>query len=199
MKYLGLENLKADLWVFDNDGTLYPNSKDLEHAVGDLMDEYIAGFYSIKKLEASKKRKDILQKYNTKYTLIALRQDGISEDDFIQKTYLSINPVDFGVTSNIELTKLIGSLAGEKIILTNNPSEFAGLILKSLGIKHFFSRIIGMRERNYVQKPSIGAFEFLMYWLENDKTVVLVDDCLDNITIAKSLGCVTIFVEGGLL
>lgn len=192
-----IREMKADLWVFDNDGTLYDNPLELEVAVGERMNEYIASHYCISKEDAKEKRRELLKKHNTKYTLIALRQEGISEDDFIKKTYLSINPVDFGIIPSVELKDLIGSLAGEKIVLTNNPSEFAGLILEALGIKYLFSQIIGMRERGYVQKPEIGAFDFLGRWLKNDKIVIVVDDCLNNIKSAASLGCATLLAKGG--
>ncbi|MDO9231016.1 MAG: HAD hydrolase-like protein [bacterium] len=187
-----IQEMNADLWVFDNDGTLYDNPMELEIVVGKRMNEYIASHYCISKEDAKEKRRELFKKHNTKYTLIALRQEGISEDDFIKKTYLSINPIDFNIRPSMELKELIGSLAGEKIVLTNNPSEFAGLILEALGIKHLFSQIIGMRERNYVQKPEIDAFKFLNHWLKNDKIVVVIDDCLDNIKIAESLGCITL-------
>ena len=192
-----IREMRADLWVFDNDGTLYDNPMELEVAVGERMNEYIASHYHISKKDAKEKRRELLKKHNTKYTLIAVRQEGISEDDFIQKTYLSINPVDFGIMPSTELRDLIGSLAGEKVVLTNNPSEFAGLILEALGIKYLFSQIIGMRERDYVQKPEIDAFKFLSCWLKNAKVVVVIDDCLDNIKCAESLGCATLLAKGG--
>ena len=192
-------SIEADLWVFDNDGTLYNNPADLEVAVVALMEQYISVYYGIDIKDAGEKRKQLLQKHNTKYTLIALIRDGVLEDDFIQRTYLSINPSDFGVVKSPELERLIGSLEGEKIVLTNNPSEFAELILNSLGTRHLFSKIIGMREMNYIQKPDIRAFELLKPWLEQKKNVVVVDDCLRNIQVAMSMGCITVNAKGGLM
>lgn len=194
MKLESLRDLKADLWVFDNDGTLYPNPKDIEKEVVRLMVEFIAKEYSIDIKSAVEKRKELLKKHNTKYTLIAIKQEGISEDDFLKQTYLAINPADFGIVPSSELRNLIGSLVGEKIVFTNNPSEFAELILEALGINHLFSRVIGIREMDYVQKPEITAFEFLNGWLADKKIVVYVDNCPENIKVAESLGCTTLLI-----
>ena len=78
--------------------------------------------------------------------------------------------------------------------MTNNPSQFAELILKSLGIRDLFSRIIGMQEMNYIQKPDIGAFKILEPFLKNGKKIIFIDDELDNIKTAKEIGCTTIFI-----
>lgn len=189
-----LKEIKADLWVFDNDGTLYPNPKDLELSVVALMNSYIAEFYGIRKEDAPKKRHDILKKHGTKYTLVALKNEGVDENHFIQSTYLAIKPGEYGITQNLKLRKLISSLEGEKIVMTNNPSQFAELILKSLGIRDLFSGIIGMKELNYIQKPNTRAFEILQIFLKNGKKVIFIDDELDNIKIAKQIGCKTILV-----
>jgi len=35
------QNLQADIWVFDNDGTLYSNPKELEDSVEILMNQFL--------------------------------------------------------------------------------------------------------------------------------------------------------------
>ncbi len=181
--------LNADVWAFDNDGTLYDTHLEVENAIKNLMIQYIATHYGICEKSAIKKRCALLKKYNTKYTLIALKKDGVCEDDFIQKTYLSIQPSDFGIYPSVHLKELLSSLSGDKIVLTNNPSEFAKLILSALEIENFFSQIIGMREMNYAQKPAVEAFQFLIDQLNKGKRVALIDDCKENIDVAQRIGC----------
>jgi putative hydrolase of the HAD superfamily len=199
VKLDNLRDFKADLWVFDNDGTLYNNPSELEKVVVAKMIKYIALRYNLSYSKAKEKRKELLQRHCTKYTLIAIKQEGISENDFIQKTYLSINPSDFGIKKSPELRELINSLLGEKIVLTNNPSEFADLILEHLGIKDLFSQIIGMREMNYIQKPDKRSFGFLEKSINNGKKVMFIDNEFANIETAKEVGCFTFFAKGGLL
>ncbi len=188
------EEIKPDLWVFDNDGTLYANPKDVELSFVALTTKYIAKLYGIRENEVPAKRKKLLKKHNTKYTLVALKNDGVDENDFINNTYLAINPKKHGIIPNYRLRKLILSLNGEKIVMTNNPSRFAKLILKSLGIRNLFSKIIGMQEMGYIQKPDIKAFKILEPFLKNGKRIIFIDDELDNIKTAKRIGCTTILV-----
>ncbi len=193
-KLNGLNFIRADLWVFDNDGTLYSNPNDLDLAVGELMIQYVSSYYCVNFEEAREKRKQLLQKHNTRYTLIALKNEGINEDDFIQKSYLSIKPENYGIRHSQKLKYLIGSLDGEKIILTNNPSEFANLILESLGVKHLFSQVIGMREMGYIQKPHLEAYNILKSSFDLGKKVVFIDDEFENIISAKEAGCCTVYI-----
>jgi putative hydrolase of the HAD superfamily len=189
-----LKGLKFDLWIFDNDGTLYPEPKRIESAFIKMAVRFIANYYNITETEAEIKRKELLKKHKTKYTLIALKEEGADVDYFIKETYLSLDPNDFGINRNEALYQTLDSLDGEKIVLSNNPSEFVNLILKCLGIRNFFFRIIGMRELNFVQKPKREAFALLESYLKMGKEIIFVDDELNNVTVAKEIGCTTILV-----
>lgn len=188
------KKIKPDLWIFDNDGTLYPNTKDIEISIVALMTRYIMKLYGIYEKDTHKKRQELLEKHNTKYTLVALKNEGIDENHFIQNTYLAVKPKEYGIIQNLKLRKLIFSLKGEKVVMTNNPSQFAELILESLGIRGLFSKIIGMRELNYIQKPNIKAFRIIESFLKNGKKIVFADDELGNIKTAKKIGCATVLV-----
>lgn len=191
------ENIKefqADLWVFDNDGTLYSMS-GIEKAIVSLMISFIADCYGVSLKEAVKIRKQLLSLHDTKYTLIALKEEGIDPEIFIRETYLRISPQDYGITESSYLRRIISELAGKRIVLTNNPSEYADLILKSLGIRDLFSAIYGMREIGYHQKPDERAFWVLQPALNLGQRVVLIDDEAPNIETAKKLGCLTLLVE----
>ncbi|MFC1615481.1 HAD family hydrolase, partial [Patescibacteria group bacterium] len=185
------KSIKPDLWIFDNDGTLYPNPKNIERSVVALMTRYIMELYGIYEDEGHKKRRELLEKHKTKYTLVALKNEGVDESHFIQNTYLAVKPEEYGIIQNPKLQKLISSLKGEKIVMTNNPSQFAELILKSLGIKDLFSQVVGIQELNYIQKPNIKAFKILESFLKNGRKIVFIDNELDNIKTAKNIGCKT--------
>jgi len=197
MSLIQFQDLEVDVWAFDNDGTLYSNTKDLEHSINALMDQYIARLYNLNEQEGYKKRKELLNKHNTKYTLTALRKEGIdNQDHFIQNTYLAIDPKQYGIMPNAQLRESLQRLRGEKIVLTNNPSEFAELIMRALGIRDLFSRIYGMRELSFTQKPREEAFAVLESLLKKDKKVIFFDDNIKNIQTAKDIGCITVLVGG---
>ena len=79
-------------------------------------------------------------------------------------------------------------------MLSNNPSAFANLILEALGVRDLFSCIYGPQELNFVQKPARNAFAALKPFLSDGKRVVFIDDELENIKVAKDIGCVTVLV-----
>jgi pyrimidine 5'-nucleotidase len=188
-----VNSIQADLWIFDNDGTIY-NPDKIEPAINELIINFIATHYNLSTSSAKLKRQLLRKKYQTRFTLVALEKEGVNPDEFIREAYLAINPRDFGIYEDKQLQNLFSSIQGEKIVLTNNPSEFANIILDSLGIKKYFSKIIGMRELNYCLKPDPRSFSFLFPILKKGKKIIFVDDEVENIIIAKEIGFMTVLV-----
>ncbi len=189
-----LRKIPADLWVFDCDGTLYTNTQEIKSAVENLMVAFIKKEYNIGFREAKALREALLRKYDTRYTAIALRNEGIDVSRFIQSTYLSVSPEDYGIRESKPLYELISSLKGDKIILTNNPSNFARRILKTLGVLSLFSNIFGMEELNFMIKPAPEAFNPLKEKLGKGKLVVVVEDNSENAQMAKKMGCIVALI-----
>lgn len=190
----GIYKIRADLWVFDNDGTLYTNTSKIQRAIEKLMLEFVCRSYGVCYKNAELLRKALLEKYKTRYTALALRQEGIDMSQFIRETYLAVVPEEYGISSSEPLLRVLSKLRGEKRVLTNNPSGFAMLILKALGIRHLFSEIVGMEELGFMLKPSLQAFSQLKLSLDKEMSVVVVDDSLENIHVAHSMGCYTVLV-----
>lgn len=191
--FADLKEIHADLWVFDNDGTLYTN-QNIQSAVESLMVSFIEKEYGIDACSAVQCRQRLLRKHHTKYTAIALRNEGVDVVRFIQATYLSVNPKDFGLQRYQALYDVISSLSGEKIVLTNNPSGFARRILCALGIHNLFSNVSGMEEIGFVLKPARKAFAVLEKPLRLGKSVVVVENSPDNLRVAKDMDCLTVLI-----
>ena len=189
-----LREVHADLWVFDNDGTLYTNTRGIQSAVERLMISFIGREYGIDYPNAAQLRQALLVTHRTRYTAIALRREGIDVARFIQTTYLSVDPGDYGIQRCPALYNVISSLDGEKIVLTNNPSGFARNVLRALGIHPLFSDVLGMEEMGFVLKPARGAFAILEKPLRSGKSVIVVDDSPDNLQVVKAMGCLTVLV-----
>lgn len=189
-----LKEIQADLWVFDNDGTLYTNTQEIKLAVEGLMVCFIGKEYNTNFSDAAQLRRMLLAKHNTKYTAVALRREGIDVERFIEDTYLSVDPKDCGICRRPALYDLISSLGGKKIVLTNNPSGFARRILRALEVDILFSDVFGMEELDFVLKPAKEAFAILEKPLESGQSVVVVDDNPNNLQVAKAMGCLTILV-----
>ncbi len=180
------------LWVFDNDGTLYRNTSCIREAVEKKMNSFIAEYFRIEFEAAEEKRRELLKQHQTTYTLIAMRHEGVDPNVFLNATYLSVVPEEYGITKNDELREVICNLTGEKVVLTNNPSQFASLILDSLGISDLFSHVYGMMEISFMSKPHKRAFDVIARAVDCHRSVVYVDDQLDNVLAVHSMGVETI-------
>ncbi len=197
MDIRGLQTSPHGLWVFDNDGTLYRGTETLRKAVEEKMICFISQHFRISREEAVEKRECLLRQYQTKYTLIALKGEGIDPDLFIAETYLAVDPRACGIVRDRRLHEVLSDLVGEKVVLTNNPAPFARMIFKELGIEGLISHVYGMAELSYLSKPHPSTFRLVQRAQENDIPVVYVDDHLDNILAVHALGVSTVLVGGG--
>lgn len=185
-----LKAIRADLWFFDNDGTLY----DCTHiglVVTKLMDQFFARLHYVEEREGKLLREKLKDKYGVSSTVVALHREGIPVEKFIRETYLAVDFRTPGICPPTPLVALVPHLPGEKVILTNSPSEFARQILNTLEIETTFSRIYGPRELNYFSKPAVGAFVPLTNAVREGKCVVYIDDKMENLIAYKVTGCMS--------
>lgn len=185
-----LAALRADLWVFDNDGTLY-NDTSIQLAVARQMDMFFARMHGIEECRGKAIREKLKKKHSVSSTLVALHREGCPVDAFIQETYLTVNFYAEDICSPTILATFVPHLSGEKIILTNSPSEFVRKVLVNLGLEGQFSRIYGIRELNYYLKPATEAFTPLISAVQEGKRVVYIDDKIQNLLAVKDADLVT--------
>jgi putative hydrolase of the HAD superfamily len=96
------------------------------------------------------------------------------------------------------LRRLMRRLPGRKILLTNAPRAYAGLVLRHLGLHRHFAEhvpIESMRvHRHWRPKPSRLMLRRLLRQQGLDASrCVLVEDTLENLRSAKSLGLRTVW------
>lgn len=194
MKLRDLPSDETSLWVFDNDGTLYQNTQKVRAAVEARMVEFISRAFRCNKTEAENKRRELLRRHSTEYTLIALMREGVDPDEFMNATYLSVDLTECGIERNVILLDSLQKLPGKKIVLTNNPSGFARIILERVGVIDLFSHVYGMFEVGFVSKPSPEAFVVLAQAVRAGQKVFYLDDSEANLLYPSTLGCTTILV-----
>ena len=186
------------VWVFDNDGTLYKLPEGFEQAITRKMIDVIAKLYSAKPEEIMARRQELFQKYKIRSTLLVFCYEGIIQEqeinDFIQRTYLSVDPRSFGITTDLRLRRILKRLGTNLFVHTNNPSAFADSILYCLGIRDLFSEIYGMFENGKFQKPDVQAFGKLLCDVKNYNTRWYIDNEVQNLITAQKLGFKTIAV-----
>lgn len=184
-----LAALHTDLWVFDNDGTLFDVSH-LERVIEHLMDEFFAKLFNTNFVEGRSIRIEYKKRYSTRSTVVALHRGGIAVESFIRETYLAVGHEAISTCSPTALASLVSKLPGRKIVLTNNPSEFTLQVLRKFGLDHMFDSIYGIRELNFIMKPEHEAFAPLKAVLAEKKRVIFIDDVAENVIAAARLGCI---------
>lgn len=183
-----------DLWVFDNDGTLYDDK--LVHAeFARHLASYLAGYLGIPSADAEIVGKQLRVKYSTSSTVIALvREFKLDISEVIERTYLRIDLDSCQVlTKDPERDEALKHIGGRKLILTNNPSVFARRIVERIGLLRHFDDIVGMEETAFVLKPNPGAFLTVMRRHPDATRIFLCDDSLENLDVAATLGWKTVW------
>jgi putative hydrolase of the HAD superfamily len=188
--------MQKEVFVFDNDDTLYDCPKSFEKAITDKMIARIAELCSCSLEEIQAKRLELFKRYNIRYTLLVFHREGIIKDveRFIKETYLSVDPRDYGIKSNPQLRKMLKDLEAALYLHTNNPSAFAKKILNVLDVEDLFIKIYGMYENDCYQKPDTRAFQNLLKSVSNCQIKRYIDNEIPNLITAKQLGFKTILV-----
>lgn len=184
------------VYVFDNDGTLYNCPSEFDKAVTEKMIIQIARLTSMSIEQILEKRRELFKRYNVKSTLLVFSREGIIKDtdSFIRETYLSVNPLVYGIKPNPILRKNLKRLNAPLYVHTNNPSVFASEILNRLGIRDLFTAIYGMFENDNCQKPDPRAFQNILKAVSPYKVWWYADNEELNLITAKQLGFRTIAV-----
>lgn len=183
-----------DLWVFDNDGTLYDDRlahiEFVEH-----LGLYLAGLLGISIEDAKILGERLKAKHNTSSTVIAVvREFHLNIREVIERTYLCINlDLCHDPVEDSERNEALARISGRKVILTNNPSAFARRIVERIGLHQHFDDIVGMEETAFALKPDLGAFLAVMRRHPDATRIFFCDDSRENLDIAATLGWKTIW------
>ncbi len=180
------------LWVFDNDGTLYDDGA-AHQQFRKLLAEYVASKLARSWEEAEELLARIKAEVGKGSVVLALmREFGIDFDDLVQNVYLRIEFAGC-ITLVPGLRKHLLAVPEPKVVLTNNPSEYACKVLQHLGIADCFERIFGMREVGFSLKPDPQAFGTVRQQFPEAEEFVLCDDRVDHLDEARRQGWRTIW------
>jgi pyrimidine 5'-nucleotidase len=96
-----------------------------------------------------------------------------------------------------QLSEILASLPGDKIIFTNANKAHSKRVLQALGVEQYFSQIIDVVDMDPYCKPYPQAFEIVLN-LVNDPTpanYILLDDSIKNVQAALDIGMSAIHVS----
>lgn len=176
-----------NLWVFDNDGTLYDDTL-AEKKFMELLYNYLSGILHLPPDLVKDYLIRIKEKYLTTSSLVAIKKElSISIDEIIENTYLKLDLSSL-VVGNTNVGMTLESLNEPRVILSNNPSAYVKKVLECLNLTSYFSGIVGMQELNYILKPHPNAFATLEKLYPGFERYILVDDRLQNVQAAANFG-----------
>ncbi|HTN49359.1 MAG TPA: pyrimidine 5'-nucleotidase [Burkholderiaceae bacterium] len=184
------------VWLFDLDNTLHDASHAIFDAIDGRMTDYVQHALGIERAEANRLRTLYWRRYGA--TLLGLvRHHGIDAEHFLRETH------DFGVAGMLRaergLAHLFARLPGRKVLVTNAPRGYAGLVLRGLALhRHVRGRytIESMRVHgSFRPKPSRLMLSVLLAREGiRPSRAILVEDSLPNIRAARALGVRTVLI-----
>jgi len=185
-----------DLWVFDNDGTLYDDFGADEKFMKILF-QYASTLLGIPVEDVPAEIKKLKDKWHTEFSILALmREYSIDFSEMVQNTYLKITLDECGIIApDIMRFDVLSSIDSHKVVFTNNPSVFAQRVLSYVGLKTCFADFIGIEETNFCEKPNHRAYKVVEGRHGGFNRIIFCDDSLNNLETARRMGWTTIWCK----
>ena len=179
-------------WVFDLDNTLYSPEEDIFSQIDKRMTEFIISKFNVNEEEAFNIQKKYFLEYGT--TLSGLmKRENIDPDEFLE----FVHDINLEILKpNIELSKIIKNLPGDKFIFTNGSKKHAENVLKQLEMSGIFDDIFDIKESNFIPKPNINAYlNFIDKTKIKPDVSIMFEDIGRNLEAAKKLGMKTVLIK----
>ncbi|MDE1181425.1 pyrimidine 5'-nucleotidase [Paraburkholderia sp.] len=191
----------SPVWLFDLDNTLHHASHAIFPAINQAMTQYIIDSLQVERDEANRLRTGYTQRYGAALLGLA-RHHPIDPHDFLKVVH-TFPDLPAMLRSERGLARLIASLPGRKIVLTNAPEVYARAVMAELGIERLFERVIAiehMRDRRaWRAKPDPLMLRRAMREARAPLSdAILVEDTRSHLKHYKKLGIRTVWIVGHL-
>ena len=185
-----------NLWVFYNDGTLYDDDSSGKQFM-EIALAYYANILGTPRESTPGRLTELKRKWQTEFSIIAvMRECDVSFNDVVNNTYLRVDLEQCGIPNSDPVKRdVLNLLAGEKVVLTNNPSLWARKVLSRIGLMDCFSDVIGMEETNLQIKPNPEAYRVTEQRHKGFNRIIFCDDALKNLGTARERGWLTILYD----
>ena len=179
-------------WVFDLDNTLYSPEENIFSQIDKRMTEFIISKFNVNEEEAFNIQKKYFLEYGT--TLSGLmKRENIDPDEFLE----FVHNINLEILKpNIELSKIIKNLPGDKFIFTNGSKKHAENVLEQLEMSGIFDDIFDIKDSNFIPKPNINAYlNFIDKTKIEPDISIMFEDIGRNLEAAKKLGMKTVLIK----
>ena len=194
------------VWLFDLDNTLHDASHAIFPAINRNMNALITRVLSSQSLPSHPEAvNEVRVRYWQRYgaTLLGMiRHHGVRADDFLRDAH-QFDDLAGMIRAERGIARLMRRLPGRKILLTNAPREYSGFVLRHLGLRRHFAEHVPIEAMqvhgHFRPKPSRLMLRRLLRRQKLDASrCVLVEDTLENLKSARSLGLRTVWFTGYL-
>jgi putative hydrolase of the HAD superfamily len=181
-------------WIFDLDNTLHDARVHVMPHINRSMTEFLQRDLGVPEEEAARLRRSYWLSYGA--TLVGMmRFHGTDPHRFLRETH-EIPELERMVLAERGLRHALRRIPGRKLLFSNAPLRYAERVLGVLRIGSLFDALYCIESARFHPKPSPRAFRLL---LRAERLVpgrcVLVDDTLDNLRAAKTLGMKTVWIS----
>jgi putative hydrolase of the HAD superfamily len=181
-------------WIFDLDNCLYPASAGLFSLIDERMAAYIQRLLGCGPDEAKRVQKAHFHEHGT--TLAGLmKHHGVDPHDFLEDVHAI--PLD-RVARDERLGRALARLPGRKLVFTNGDAPYARRVLEAIGVDSHFDELHDIHASELKPKPDPHGYALLCERFGIDpEHALLVDDMVQNLAPAKTLGMTTVWVDNG--
>lgn len=194
------------VWLFDLDNTLHDASHAIFPAINRNMNALIA---RVLESESKPAHPDAVNAVRVAYwqrygaTLLGMmRHHAVRSEDFLRDAHQFDNLSQM-IRTERGCARFLRRLPGRKILLTNAPASYSHAVVRHLGLHRHFADHLPIESmvvhRQLRPKPSRLLLRSLLAREGlNPRRCVLVEDSLENLKSARSLGLRTVWFTGYL-
>lgn len=181
-------------WIFDLDNTLHNATPHIFPHINSAMNAYLRQHLGLDEDGAGKLRRHYWIRYGA--TLLGLmRHHRTDPRHFLWHTHQFPDLARMVVGEPL-LAHALKRLPGHKFVFSNAPAHYARAVLDVLGVSRFFREVFAIERTGFRPKPDVHGFLRLcrVHHL-HPRRCIMVEDTLENLRTAKSLGMKTVWVS----
>jgi len=179
--------------VFDLDDTIYSRHAGVMQAIGERITLYLERFLNLSTEEALALRQRYVQEHGTTLRGLQLIHH-IDPDEYME--FVHDVPVEELVGYDPRLDAALAEIDAPKVIFTNASWEHAERVLAARRIRRHFTRIIDIRDMDWVCKPEPSVYPRLLAMLDTPaERCMLIEDNVRNLRPAAQIGMLTVLVD----
>jgi putative hydrolase of the HAD superfamily len=186
--------MRNPVWLFDLDNTLHNTGARIFPVINQSMTDYLMKHLELDRPTANALRIDYWQRYGA--TMLGMmRHHGTDPRHFLQHTH-QFEDLKRLVISEPKIRGMLKQLPGRKVLFSNGPYAYVRAVLKLMKLDTSFERVFGVEQLGFHPKPERRAFLRVLHQLKvAAPRCILVEDTLENLRAAKTLGMRTAWVS----